>query len=111
MDSGNDCPKQRSGPFSYRIQVDLSTQWRRHADKIVTPQILIMFPDAEIPEPNVSSSVSVENLAEKLSTSRQTLPKKSTLMVKPTIAIKNWTVSYRVQVDPSQNGGGMQIRL
>lgn len=60
LKSGNDGPKQRTGPFSYRIQVYLSIQWRRHADKIVTPQILIMFPDVEIPEPKISSLVSVE---------------------------------------------------
>ena len=33
---------QRTGPVSYRVQVDPSTQWRRHADQIVTSHIPII---------------------------------------------------------------------
>lgn len=85
---------QRTGPVSYRVQVDPSTQWRRHADQIVTSQIPIMLPDVEIPEPSVSSSVSMDNWAEKLKTpNSRSLPsvlsdsaRRSTPLVKPTIA-------------------------
>lgn len=99
---------QRTGPVSYRVQVDPSTQWRRHADQIVTSQIPIMLPDVEIPEPSVSSSVSMDNWAEKLKTpNSRSLPsvysdsaKRSTPLVKPTVA-KNMESSQSTPLKPT----------
>ncbi|XP_048775178.2 uncharacterized protein K02A2.6-like [Ostrea edulis] len=49
---------QRTGPVSYRVQVDPMTQWRRHADQIVVSQVPMMTPSVEIPESKQSSEPS-----------------------------------------------------
>lgn len=43
---------QRTGPVSYRVQVDPMTQWRRHADQIAKSQIPMMAPSISEPTPS-----------------------------------------------------------
>lgn len=49
---------QRSGPVSYRVQVDPMIHWRRHADQIIESQVQMMTPNIEISQSTQSSNSS-----------------------------------------------------